>query len=61
MCNLCEMYWDHFQAEWELNEHHEVETDASSGASGSQTSSDIHNVFAQYLSNSYTMYINLIK
>ena len=49
--NLCEMYGDQFQSEWEPNEHCEVETDASRGNSGSQTASDIRNALAQYLSN----------
>ena len=49
--NLCEMYGDHFQSKWELNERCEVETDASCGTSGSQTASDIRNALAQYLSN----------
>jgi len=48
--NLCEMYGDHFQSEWELSEHCEVETDASHATSRSQTTSDIRNALAQYLS-----------
>ena len=56
-CVLWEMYGDHFQSEWELNEYCEVKTDASHGTSGSQTASDVRNVLAQYLSH-ITMYIN---
>ena len=45
--NLCEMYGDHFQFDWELNKRCEVETDASRETSGSQTASDIRNPLAQ--------------
>ena len=34
--NLCVMYRNHFQAEWELNEHCEVEMNASRGSSDRQ-------------------------
>ena len=49
--NLCEMYGDHFQSEWELSEDCEVEVDASHATSRSQTASVIRNALAQYVSN----------
>ena len=49
--NLCEMYGDHFQSEWELREYYEVETDASHATTRSQTASDIRSALVQYLSN----------
>lgn len=49
--NLCEMYGDHFQSEWELSEYCEVETDASHATTRSQTASDIRSALVQYLSN----------
>ena len=53
MCdhNLCEMYGDHFQSEWELNERCKDETDVSCTTNGSQTASEIHNALAQYLTS----------
>ena len=49
--NLCEMYGDHFQSEWELSEYCEVETDASHATTRSQTASDIRSALVQYVSN----------
>ena len=49
--NLCEMYGDHFQSEWEMNKRCEDETDASRTTSGSQTASEIRKVLTQYLTN----------
>ena len=49
--NFCEMYGDHFQSEWEVNEHTEGEMDTSHTSTGSQTASDIRAVLTQYLFN----------
>ena len=49
--NLCEMYGDHFQSEWEVNEHTEAEMDTSRTSTRSQTASDIRTALTQYLSN----------
>ena len=47
--NFCEMYGDHFQSEWEVNEHTEGEMDTSHTSTGSQTASDIRAALTQYL------------
>ena len=50
--NLCEMYGDHFEFEWELSERCEVEADTSHRTtSGNESASSIRNALAQYLSN----------
>ena len=49
--NFCEMYGDHFQSEWEVNEHTEGEMDTSHTSTGSQTASDIRAALTQYLFN----------
>ena len=50
--NLCEMYGDHFESEWELSERCEVEADTTThGTSRNESASSIRNALAQYLSN----------
>ena len=51
--NLCKMYGDHFQSEWEVNEHAEGEMDTShtSTSTRSQTTSDIRAALTQHLFN----------
>ena len=49
--NFCEMYRDHFQSEWEVNEHAEGEMDTSHTSTRSQTANDIRAALTQYLFN----------
>ena len=53
LCNICEMFGDHFKSEWELHEEpQQSETRADlSQASRNQTASGIRDSLAQYLSN----------
>ena len=49
--NICEVFGDHFQSEWELLEgHNEIPADSSS-TSRSQAASAIRDALTQYLSN----------
>ena len=50
--NICEMFGDHFQSEWELHEEQQSETSTDlPQASRNQTASGIRDALAQYLSN----------
>ena len=50
--NICEMFGDHFQSEWELHEEQQSETPTDlPQASRNQTASGIRDALAQYLSN----------
>ena len=48
--NLCEMYGDHFQPEWELD-NTVVDTDTSHTTGISETASSVRNALSQYLLN----------
>ena len=52
LCNISEMFGDHFQLEWELHEEQQSETPTYlPQASWNQTASGICEALAQYLSN----------
>jgi len=46
--NLCEMYGDHFQPKWELD-NTVVDTDTFHTTSISETASSVRNALSQYL------------
>ena len=47
--NLCEMYGDHFQPEWELDNNTVMDTDTSHATGISETASSVRTALSQYL------------